>query len=972
MKSCDQILVLIGLTGLSVALTAGEVPQRYYNPETVMIQSQVNIIAQDSRGFIWVGTMGGINVFTGVSVYAITSADGLENEWIRFLGEVTPDTMWIGTKAGLGYYVLHGADSVRFFPKTKPYEIRRVAQFQQQMYVITTYMGLFTLHGDSLTPVAEAIFPEGTLLMDIAEWQGVLWFATSNGLYRWDGKTVTADGPDKFFLRMAVSDEGLWCAGSSGLFLKGLNRDEWVIPDEVVLDVDVVGDEVAAALFYVGVKRFNRHEPEVQRLITSNNGLPKTSFRSVFFDRQGSLWVGTDGEGLALLYPYDFQTFTAISGLSNPMVSKICRFGDSLLVATDAGVFYSTDDEKFNFLHESEAKRTWCVMPFGSNQILVGYDDATILYGRGTDGQLIEENQLWDFASYDVLAVGDSIWVATDKGLRLYHPDGHWQVFTDEDGFSSTLCQSLAVSKEGIYVGTDRGLNYFHEGLVEVWEDKSVIWDVVVDQEKKIWVGTESGLIVLNPDGTREAWYNQASGLPGTIVYSVDIAETDGSVWIGTNRGIAQLQKDQLKLLGYEDGLPANEMNGQAIFTDQTGVWFGCIKGLIHIPPKFQFVEHVPSVQPYQFWQDEHPVGQWDSNFPHLHPALTVDLGAPDFLNSGIEFRYRFIDQPGEWISLGTNTQLSLTNLTPAKYEIALQAHGVRRPNWGPTHILPPFVVEQPFYQRWEFLSGIFILSIFLFSGITYFTLHYRHERETMRRQHEEIVLAHEFNQQLAETSLPEINPDWKISVDFQPYNEFSGDFYFAFQGRGERFCVLVGDVAGSGLETSYLNGFIKMSLQSQDWNTMTMSTWLVQMNQALYRLPRSGLFVALTTAVVDRATGETYCLSAGNPAPFMVNASGQPEMVETNILAPIGVFADWEPQWQRIVLEPDSILGLHSDGIRLNPAAPKSLEPLRSSDLLALNASQLLRTLSGSKWILEELDDRLLITVNHLESIQV
>jgi len=634
-------------------------------------------------------------------------------------------------------------------------------------------------------------------------------------------------------------------------------------------------------------------------------------------------------------------------------------------VGTDGGVFYSTDGKHFQNLAGSATERVWCVKPFPDQRLLVGYDNGTVLYSLGRDGKLRDGRQLWNFAAIDMLVQGDSVWVATEKGLRLYHSDGHWQVFPPEDGFSSMFGQALAGNGPGVYIATDRGLNYYNNHQVKVWEPNRVIWDVAVDEQGKIWLGTDAGLIVLNPEGKRLAWYNQEDGLPGSTVYSVAVADS-GMLWLGTNQGIVRFEDGKISTLGYEDGLPANEMNNHAILADDSGVWVGSIGGLIHFPSHIRLPAHYTPVVPYQFWQNERSVGKWDTSFPHLHPVLTVALGAPDFLNPAVEFRYRLMNRPGAWIGLGTNTQLSLSSLSPGRYDIGIQAHGVRHQNWGLVYHLPVFVIRPPFYQRWEFLTGVLILSILFFSGLTYTGVHYKHERETMRRQAGEIALAREFNQQLVTTGLPNTSKAWQISVASQPYNEFSGDFYFAFRGRGKRFCVIVGDVAGSGLETSYLNGFLKMSLQSQDWATATMSGWLVKMNQALHRLPRSGLYVALTTAVITEETGETFCLSAGNPPPFKVGLSGRPEKVETPVLPPLGVFGVWKPQWRKIHMEPESLLALHSDGLRLN-LAQEEIEPLQIADLLGQNAHQAWRTLLGKQWLIDASDDRLLVTINRL-----
>lgn len=958
------ILAIVG----TQALRSAEVPLRRYTPETVLIQSQVNEIVQDSRGFIWVGTMGGINVFTGARVYTLTKANGLDSEWIRCIVEVTPNTMWVGTNSGMGYVQNAVSDSVHFLKKTAGMEIRDIVGYQNKIYVATMLKGLHILQGDSLKPVSQAQLPDGTMLMDIAVWDGKLWLATNTGLRFWDGQKLMSANPDNFILHLTPSENGLWCASSDGLYLRRPNGINWIIKDETITDISITGETLAATIYGKGVVRFKLNHPEVQELISQENGLPGSFFRAVCLDHQGNLWLGTDGAGLIQIFSYEFETFTATSGLENERVNSICRVLDTLLVGTDQGVFYSVRGERFHPLKNGQVEHVVCVRPFTGNKLLVAYESRTELYNWPQNGELIPYRRLLDFAVTDVLIQGDNTWLATEKGLRIQYPDGHYKAFAQMMGFSSMNCHALAENPDhgGVLVATDRGLNYLSNGVVSVFELNRKVWDVAVDFSGRIWLGTDAGVIVLNSSGERLAWYTQEDGLLGSTIYSVSIA-TDSTIWLGTNQGIVRIKDEDVFSFVNENGLPSNEMVNGANWVDDFGVWIGSVQGLIHFPPGLDLPAREIRVVPYQFWQNELPVPQWDSELSHDHPVLTVDLGAPDFLNSAVEFQYRFMNHPEDWIPLGANTQLTLSGLPPGSYDIGIQAAGISNHHWGPIYHLPLLMIRPPFYQRLGFQLFVLILSVLFFSGVTYASTRYKHERKTMKRQEEEIALAHEFNQRLAATVLPTVDENWLISVDFKPRNEFSGDFYYAFRGRGERFCILVGDVSGSGLETSYMNGFIKMSLQSKDWAEATMTAWLEEINQALYRLPRTGLNLALTTVVVDETNGQTFYLSAGNPPPFMVNGSGRVEYLKPSPMPPLGVFSDWKPVWQELAIGPGSLLGLHSDGLEQNISNKDALAPMSANEIIGLDAAETLQTLLRTRWLIEQPDDRLFVVVNRL-----
>jgi ligand-binding sensor domain-containing protein/two-component sensor histidine kinase len=67
--------------------SAQTLPRRLYTPHDGLPQSQVTSIFQDSRGYIWVGTQGGLAYFDGVRFNSLTAKDGLPYEFIRQIME---------------------------------------------------------------------------------------------------------------------------------------------------------------------------------------------------------------------------------------------------------------------------------------------------------------------------------------------------------------------------------------------------------------------------------------------------------------------------------------------------------------------------------------------------------------------------------------------------------------------------------------------------------------------------------------------------------------------------------------------------------------------------------------------------------------------------------------------------------------------------------------------------------------------
>jgi ligand-binding sensor domain-containing protein len=72
--------------------------------------------------------------------------------------------------------------------------------------------------------------------------------------------------------------------------------------------------------------------------LTSQNGLPTDFVRCVMEDREGNVWVGTEGGGLCRLKQSIFQTYGVKEGLASDQVMAVAE-------AQDGGLWISTDGD---------------------------------------------------------------------------------------------------------------------------------------------------------------------------------------------------------------------------------------------------------------------------------------------------------------------------------------------------------------------------------------------------------------------------------------------------------------------------------------------------------------------------------------------------------------------------------------------------------------------------------------------------
>src|SRR5262245_48137215 len=80
---------------------AGLLPIRAYTTADGLAHDGVNRIVEDSRGFVWFCTEGGLSRFDGERFVNLTTKDGLPSDQVRDLLEARDGSYWVATDAGL-------------------------------------------------------------------------------------------------------------------------------------------------------------------------------------------------------------------------------------------------------------------------------------------------------------------------------------------------------------------------------------------------------------------------------------------------------------------------------------------------------------------------------------------------------------------------------------------------------------------------------------------------------------------------------------------------------------------------------------------------------------------------------------------------------------------------------------------------------------------------------------------------------
>jgi sigma-B regulation protein RsbU (phosphoserine phosphatase) len=135
----------------------------------------------------------------------------------------------------------------------------------------------------------------------------------------------------------------------------------------------------------------------------------------------------------------------------------------------------------------------------------------------------------------------------------------------------------------------------------------------------------------------------------------------------------------------------------------------------------------------------------------------------------------------------------------------------------------------------------------------------------------ESVKVAAERQRRLLPSKVPEI-PGALAALGYWPSNRVSGDFYdFLDLGEG-RFALLIGDVAGHGIEAGILMGVAKKVVSIRMRDCADPSLALQMANRDIYPDLDRKTFVSALLATYDSATREFTYVRAGHNPPVLFN----------------------------------------------------------------------------------------------------
>jgi len=757
-----------------VAPTHAPVVQHYGGDEGLP-QNGVNALVQRRDGHLWIGTHGGLARFDGrafkvfradpqlrPATAGVTPGSGPASDRILALHEDVRGRLWIGTQdAGISVYE-DGA--FRSLPACRgTCQVGAFVESADGRIWAASSIGVLRIDPDTLRA---APFPDGVASRyDHLAWgrDGVLYGGGHAGFAAIAGDHVEPlampGGTDRVVLLQADGDT-LWVATGSALFafdpldrswrrhpLAGVNR---LIRDP-------------RGRLWVGT-----YQGELLRETDDGGwqavgGLPRMFTVSLMFDDQGNLWIGSHNKGLfRLREPWIGLMADPGVAMNLPARAIVDDGAGGLWFAFSCGgLRHWHADGRIETLALTAVLGSECAATLArdrAGRIWIGTGDGYL--GRlRADGGDVERIATWPGGAA-IRAIHEAAdgryWVAVDRSTYRLAVAADGTVLAREavDALEDMAAnQIVAARRGGVWVVGDRGvLRVDGDRVLERWTPQQGLSSrfaraVHESADGAVWVGTYGGGLNRIRGGRVER-YDRDGGLFDDTV-SCLLADAEGRLWLGGNRGVSLLAAEPvgaaIETVGYTvgDGLVPAEINGGtqgACHRDTRGrLWFALVEGVAVLDPArardrvaaapAALIERVAVDGRTQPGVDRLQLGAAAQNIEIGYSA--VDLSAPE----RTRFRFRLSGVNDDWIEAGRNRTIVYPSIPWGEHVFEVQARSEGGAWTSPPATLP-IARSAPWYQRpWVWLLTTLLSLLLVVDGTRGADLRRRARLARLRRR---------------------------------------------------------------------------------------------------------------------------------------------------------------------------------------------------------------------------------------------
>jgi ligand-binding sensor domain-containing protein/serine phosphatase RsbU (regulator of sigma subunit) len=828
--------------------------------ESGLAGNQVNDIAQDSSGVLWIATNNGVSAFDGITFKNYTTKSGLTESLCTSVFIAKDGSVWIGHQTR-GLTVLVG-DSTMVYTEEHGLtnnEVHDIIQTKDGKIWVATFGGISVFDGKNW----ESITTENGLSFNntqaLAQYEdGAVWAGSYGaGVNIISDDEITQlqleDGLANNYVTSLNSANGHMYVGTLG-GVSDWNRTEFTgrfsERDLLSNQVNELALDQSGRLWLATFNGTVRMDTRDELMISEENGLPENEVLDVFIDMDDNVWLGSK-MGLIRVKNLAFSQFESTEDFD---IYPTCIFTDSqknIWAGNETGGVLKYDGELFVQAFEDP--------DVNDHNISAITEDAegNLWFGTSDFGGLFQFDGERFFIYSDEFGLADNnincltttedglLFIGTPNGLSTFDGNSFEVVYISDD-FATNHITALEVLADGsVLIGSKDGtVNKYLDGEVSKLENiqaQSQITDINQSSLGLCITSLEDGLWLLTDENVLHL--NENVGISSKTKFCF---ESGRRLYVGSGSSFYEIKprNDTVAVTasGSGQGYLGGAFKSAAVAGHNATYFIGTEKGITAFRPREMHTNNLPPLTQLTQLQLSYQTVNWKEKGFKLKPnGLPADLVLP-YTENYLRFFFRGVDHRNpeavrykwkleghekDWTPLTNEFKANYTGLPAGDYTfqvVACNENGICNPKAETFS----FTIRPPFWKALWFhisVATVIVLLTYLIirrrervlrqekevleATVTERTKELREQKDIVERQNAHITESIEYASNIQKAILPSVNEMQRAFSDqfvmYRPKDTVGGDFYWVYSHGDVSWAAAV-DCTGHGVAGAFMS----------------------------------------------------------------------------------------------------------------------------------------------------------------------
>jgi two-component system sensor histidine kinase ChiS len=749
----------------------------------------IQAIIQDHKGFMWFGTPDGLHRYDGYEckIYRnnINDSLSLSNNYVQALFQGKDHFIWIGTDGGLSRFDPQKEIFINYSNRSEDSLslsnniVQAVFEdSKNRLWIGTKEGGLNLFNREKKTFESFQHNPNDSLSISsnnirqvVEDKDGNIWtgsqggglnlfdiknkqFKRIKGVFNGNNLNWVNDINEAFNGKIYLTIEGNTFSltkDKKGIQYEGenvKNIDSSLVDQPWLIDVGIDN-----SVWLIGLKKIIKQNKNETKVFHIANPLEEGVWNNQicrYFDKEGNLWIGTNGLGVLRLSEYSKkfipylpskfygelppENITSVMEDSKGNIwiasihNGVYKYNSALNKLTQYSLTYKLKDENNN------DQTVWKIFETKNGEIWVGGTYSFYQYDlqkdffisrHAQDGNMDKKGFYFVFMDVEEDKKGFLWFTTRNNGLIKYERlsgniINYPYNLEGKDVLSNSFAYHLLIDQnDNFWIGTSNGLGFFNprkEKFYSLFEASNgeefsglTFSSPMEDLAGNIWISCfGKGLYRVNPIARNYDLFTDAEGLTANLATSI-LEENKNSFWIWSEKGLINLNPNTKEFRKYNssDGLLISNGSDTGFKSKKTGqLYFGLNS---FYPEEIIDNPNPPKVIITNLEVNNRKV-QNSKSIKGISYKNEMSFGYNDILNfgfSGINFsnptsatyQYQLDGFNSNWIKLGKKRNINFTNLSAGNYTLNIKAaneDGV----WGKPESFN-FTILPPWWLTW-------------------------------------------------------------------------------------------------------------------------------------------------------------------------------------------------------------------------------------------------------------------------------